>query len=256
MAQKILKYSISILLCLLMALPATAQNRGNTSTESAHSSSKKQEKKKDAPEVEYPLYNGINIGIDLWGPGSKLLGGDFFSTEVSASVNLKQRFFPTLEVGYGNTDKLNDNGIHYKGNAPYMRLGLDYNSLYKKAHGHMLLVGFRYGVSPVNYDVTSPGFEDPTYGVIISPEIVDNIYGGTVDYNHKGMKCTMQWLEFCVGIRAHIWKSLYMGWTMRMKYRLSASPDKYGDPWFVPGFGTYGANTMGVTYTIIYKLPF
>ncbi len=33
----------------------------------------------------------------------------------------------------------------------------------------------------------------------------------------------MQWAEFCVGIRAHVWKDLYMGWALRFKFRLSSS---------------------------------
>lgn len=66
----------------------------------------------------------------------------------------------------------------------------------------------------------------------------------------------MQWFEFCVGIRAHIWKELYMGWGLRFKFRTSSSTGEYGDPWYVPGFGKYGSNTMGVTYTITYKLPY
>ena len=40
--------------------------------------------------------------------------------------------------------------------------------------------------------------------------------------------------EFCVGIRAHIWKELYMGWGLRFKFRTSSSTGEYGDPWYVP----------------------
>ena len=36
----------------------------------------------------------------------------------------------------------------------------------------------------------------------------------------------------------------------------SSSTGEYGNPWYVPGFGKYGSNTMGVTYTITYKLPY
>ena len=44
---------------------------------------------------------------------------------------------------------------------------------------------------------------------------------------------------FSVGIRAHVWKALYMGWSLRFKFKLSYSADEYGDPWYVPGFGKY-----------------
>ncbi len=34
-----------------------------------------------------------------------------------------------------------DKGIHYKTGAPYFRIGMDYNALYNKKHGNMILVG-------------------------------------------------------------------------------------------------------------------
>jgi hypothetical protein len=120
----------------------------------------------------------------------------------------------------------------------------------------MLLVGLRYGVSSFKYDEDALGLDDPIYGGIVgNPNLDDETWGGSLPYNHKGMKGSMQWAEFCVGIRAHVWKALYMGWSLRFKFKLSASADEYGDPWYVPGFGKYGSNTMGVTYTITYKLP-
>ena len=254
MERKILSYSISLALCLLMFLPLRAQN-GNP-TVPPQGAPPKKEKKDAKEEVHYPLYNGMSVGLDLWGIGSSVFGGDFLSSEVSVDVNLKNRFFPIAELGYGSTDTWSDKGIHYKSNAPYFRIGMDYNTLYKKQHGHMLLVGLRYGVSSFKYDVDALGLDDPIYGGIVgNPNLDDEIWGGSLPYNHKGMKGSMQWAEFCVGIRAHVWKALYMGWSLRFKFKLSASADEYGDPWYVPGFGKYGSNTMGVTYTITYKLP-
>ena len=189
MERKILSYSISLALCLLMFLPLRAQN-GNPTVPPQGAPPKK----------------------------------DFLSSEVAVDVNLKNRFFPIAELGYGSTDTWSDKGIHYKSNAPYFRIGMDYNTLYKKQHGHMLLVGLRYGVSSFKYDVDALGLDDPIYGGIVgNPNLDDEIWGGSLPYNHKGMKGSMQWAEFCVGIRAHVWKALYMGWSLRFKFKLSAS---------------------------------
>ena len=210
MERKILSYSISLALCLLMFLPLRAQN-GNP-TAPPQGAPPKKEKKDAKEEVHYPLYNGMSVGLDLWGIGSSVFGGDFLSSEVAVDVNLKNRFFPIAELGYGSTDTWSDKGIHYKSNAPYFRIGMDYNTLYKKQHGHMLLVGLRYGVSSFKYDVDALGLDDPIYGGIVgNPNLDDEIWGGSLPYNHKGMKGSMQWAEFCVGIRAHVWKALYMG---------------------------------------------
>lgn len=252
MERKILNYSISLVFCLLTTFPLWAQNTPVSSKGNAP----RKEKKDKKEEATHPLYNGISVGLELWGLGSSALGDDFLSSEASVDFNLRNRFFPIIELGYGSTDSWSEKGIHYKSASPYFRIGMDYNALYKKSHGHMLLVGLRYGVSSFKYDITASHLDDPIYGGTVgNPNLEDNIWGGSHPYAHKDMKSNMQWTEFCVGIRAHVWKTFYMGWSLRFKFKLSATSDKYGDPWYVPGFGKYGSNTMGVTYTITYKLP-
>ena len=175
MERKILSYSISLALCLLMFLPYGAEREsyrpppGSTSQEGEEGRERRS---------AYPLYNGMSVGLDLWGIGSSVFGGDFLSSEVAVDVNLKNRFFPIAELGYGSTDTWSDKGIHYKSNAPYFRIGMDYNTLYKKQHGHMLLVGLRYGVSSFKYDVDALGLDDPIYGGIVgNPNLDDEIWG-------------------------------------------------------------------------------
>lgn len=252
MVRKILNSFISLALCLLAALPMKAQN-GNPPAATAPP----RDQAKEAEENAFPLYNGLTVSVDLWGIGSKVLGGDFLSSEVAVDVNLKNRFFPIVELGYGGTDAWNDNGTHYKSSAPYFRIGMNYNALYKKKFDNYLFVGLRYAVSSFKYDIEALAINDPIYGGSVgNPNLTDDVWGGSLPYNHKGMKGSMQWLEFCVGIRAHIWDRFYMGWGLRFKFRASSSTAEYGDPWYVPGFGKYGSNTMGVTYTITYKLPY
>ena len=81
MERKISSYSISLLLCLLIALPMHAQ-MGNP-TDNRPVAHKKEKKKEDIP--FYPLFNGIEVSLDLWGPGAYLFGSDNLSAEVAAS---------------------------------------------------------------------------------------------------------------------------------------------------------------------------
>lgn len=252
MERKILNSFISLAICLLMTVPMQAQNSNRPPA-----SNPPQGQKQGTDVPDFPLYNGLTVSVDLWGIGSKVLGGDFMSSEVAVDVNLKNRFFPIVEVGYGGTDAWNDNGTHYKSSAPYFRIGLNYNALYKKKFDNFLFVGLRYAMSSFKYDIEALAVNDPVWGGSIgNPNQVDGVWGGSLPYNHKGMKGSMQWFEFCVGIRAHIWNRFYMGWGLRFKFRASSSTGAYGDPWYVPGYGKYGANTLGVTYTITYKLPY
>lgn len=115
MERKILSYSISLALCLLMFLPYGRRAGILPSQEHLPRRRRRRTRKE---EVHYPLYNGMSVGLDLWGIGSSVFGGDFLSSEVAVDVNLKNRFFPIAELGYGSTDTWSDKGIHYKSNAP------------------------------------------------------------------------------------------------------------------------------------------
>lgn len=207
--------------------------------------------------VNFPLYNGLTLHADLSGLIANAFGSDFLSGEIGIEANLKNRFFPIAEIGYGTTDTWSDRGTHYKSSAPYFRIGMNYNTMYKKGKPNFLYVGFRYAYSTFSYDVTNHPAEDPVFGGSMeNPSHIDEIWGGSVPFNHKGLDSSMSWFELLAGVRAHIYKNIYMGWSIRMKYRMSTSLSDYGDPWYIPGFGEYKSSRMGLTYSIIYKLPY
>ena len=82
--------------------------------------------------AEMPFYQGTMVGVDVAGLVGKALGGAYASSEALVTVNLQNRFFPTLEAGYGTIDTTDDEtDIYYKAAAPYMRIGLDYNEFVK-----------------------------------------------------------------------------------------------------------------------------
>lgn len=253
MGQRILRYIISFLLLLAIVepLPMQAQQRNNRQT----SQQQKKKREKTLPEVNYPLMNGIDVGVDILSPIIKAFGSDFMSAEAMVDVNLYNRYFPTVEIGYGGGKAVNDYDIHIKTSAPYFRLGIDYNTFWKKAHGNLLTVGLRYGFSSGKYDVTAPDMSDPHYetGAALT-NLTDNIWGDSSNYVHEGMKYTMHWVEFTFGLRANVAKHIKMGLMLRIKHKLKASTDRFGDPYYIPGFGRYDSNNTGITYSIIYQL--
>lgn len=265
MKLKICRYSSSfasacsgclLLVCLLFCvqvLPLAAQQARPTYTP------KRDQKKAVAKPDTIPFYNGVSVEVDLFGLGGKLLGTDYVSSEVSIVANLKNRFLPTLEVGLGAADTWSETGIHYKSKAaPFFRIGVDYNTMAKKQEKRSYLyAGVRYAATSFRYDVSSLPVSDALWGdVAANTGLTDGYWKQSVPYGYTDMKGSMQWLELVVGIRAHIYKRLYMGWSVRMKYKTSASTDEHGLPWYVPGFGKYQSNIMGMTYSLIYQLPF
>ena len=73
MEKKILSYSISLALCLLTFLPLQAQN-GNPTVPPQRTAPKKEKKDTKEKEVHYPLYNGMSVGVDLWGNRRRPIG--------------------------------------------------------------------------------------------------------------------------------------------------------------------------------------
>ena len=137
MKLRIYKYSIdiatarllrlsSVLLLFCIGLPSIAQQQ----QQRPGPVQKRDQKKKEVVVDTIPFYNGTYVGVDIYGIGSKMLGGDFMSSEVSIGVNLKNKFIPTIEFGMGGTDTWNETGIHYKSKtAPFFRIGVDYNTV-------------------------------------------------------------------------------------------------------------------------------
>ena len=190
-----------------------------------------------------PTFQGVNIMTDAVGPGWYVLGGDFFSTEAALEVNLLNRFFPILEVGYGRTNATNiDTELHYKTEAPYFRVGLNYNMQYKKKAPGYIYAGFRMGYTSFKYDVDGPPMTDP-------------VWGGEFPFSYTGIKGDALWTELLVGVRTQIYKHFHLGWSFRYKVRLNVKDSPNTSPWYIPGFGASDNTTFGATYDLVYHFP-
>ena len=103
MKLRIYKYSIDIatarllrlssVLLFCIGLPSIAQQQ----QQRPGPVQKRDQKKKEVVVDTIPFYNGTYVGVDIYGIGSKMLGGDFMSSEISIGVNLKNKFIPTIE---------------------------------------------------------------------------------------------------------------------------------------------------------------
>ena len=88
---------------------------------------------KDGEKEEKPFFQGIMVGVDVFGFLNQALGSDARTTEVSIEANLQNRFLPIVEIGYGGMDMTDDEtDIHFKTSAPFVRVGMNYNVFYQK----------------------------------------------------------------------------------------------------------------------------
>lgn len=193
-----------------------------------------------AIEDSIPLWRGVIVGVDVVGPAMRAFG-DYGQLEAQVKVNLKDRWFPTVEVGYGTADHEDDQTeIRYKTSTPYGRIGIDFNILKNKHDKYRVLIGARYGYTSFNYDI----------GPLT---IVDPVWKNDATWEAKSQKCTYGWAEAVAGVDATIWKFLHLGWTFRYRARLHQKYDDAGEPWYVPGFGVRGGTRIGAEFNINFE---
>lgn len=188
-----------------------------------------------------PLFRGVALSVDAVGPAQLFLG-DYGQYEAALRVNLKDKYFPIIEVGIGKADAHDDaTNLQYKTNAPYARAGVDFNLLKNKYDDYRLYGGFRVAYTSYKFDFSSPEVSDPTWG-------------GTVEFSGQDIKASYLWGEAVLGVDAKIWGPVRLGWSVRYKRRLHHDDGTAGNTWYVPGYGKQGNMRLGGTFNIIFEL--
>ena len=186
---------------------------------------------------DVPFFKGLALSVDLVGPAEMIIS-DYGQYEAGLKINLKDRYFPTVELGLGKADHDDDvTQICYKTSAPYAKVGIDFNILKNKHDIYRLYAGARYAFTSFEYDLSHPAMTDP-------------VWGSEAEYSANDVKCSYHWFEALVGVDAKIWGPLHLGWSLRYKSRLSNKDGKVGEAWYVPGFGKGGGSNIGGTFNI------
>lgn len=228
-----MKISSYILLSSLLALlPLTATSQDKV--------------KNDTVSGRLLDFRGLSVSTDLFGYAYSLLE-DYTSGEVALEINLGNKYYPVVEVGYGSTDFTDETfGIYYKSAAPYYKIGLNYNFSNKigKKPRHSYIYGLaRFAWTRADYDVSAPPITDP-------------VWGGSVGLDLNDVSGYYSWIELGVGVKVKILKNFHMGWSVRYKARANQVTGSNSRMWYIPGFGNSRHTTFGGTYSLIYEIPF
>ncbi|NLV52624.1 MAG: hypothetical protein GXY64_05105 [Bacteroidales bacterium] len=188
------------------------------------------------------FFQGFTLSADLFGPIAYLVS-DYGTAEAALRLNLKNTFFPIVEMGVGKCKKEDFNTkVTYDVKAPYARVGFDLNMLKNKFQSNRLYLGARYGISNFKYDISGPAQTDP-------------IWGGSESFNQEGIKCTSHWAELVFGVEVKIMKNFHMGWSVRYKTEIASTKSDYSKPHCIPGYGyTTNSTCWGGTYNLIFDL--
>ena len=188
-----------------------------------------------------PIYQGIAIKLDIAMPiiEAARSAGKIQDYEFAINIRLKNRFYPTLEVGYALADWGADGGQHL-GQGGFGRIGMDLAVIKKGLTESNLLAGLRFGGAYQKYQLTDV-------------RIYENHWqtGPLNFYNQDRFDC---WGEFVVGCQVHLWKGLQMGWYGRIKLLITRTAKEGAVmPYYIPGLGFRNDFNWGFNYYIGYR---
>jgi hypothetical protein len=182
--------------------------------------------------------SAVRAGFDVSRLGISLVDPNRTQYEFTADIDI-YKYFLTFDYGHWKTDSLD--GI-YNMDGNYLRAGIDYNFLYSDPDNHVIFFGLRYCRSNFNEEFNFP-INDPYYG----SHVAHRVETGN----------SANWMEVNAGIKVHVWKELYMGWTGRLKFGLKLHSPGDFESYEIPGYGTTTKNSnWGLNYILYYRIPF
>lgn len=192
------------------------------------------------------IYQGTNIKLDL-GATALTLGttkAHLQHYEIAVNCRLKNRFYPTLEVGYAGSLPATTNdptrgtitlgdSIAYRGQGGFFRVGCDLNPLKKHPESpHALLIGLRLGTSIQSAQHT---LLNTQYSILTT----------------TSADC---WGEIVAGCQVEVCKGFTMGWMGRFKCLFTRQaeglPANEYKPIYISGFGRRDNIAWGLDYYI------
>lgn len=189
------------------------------------------------------IWQGMNIRLDLGTTAMEAIvsRGKILSFEIGLNCRLKNRFYPTLELGIAQAEA-SANGGRHKGFGGFGRVGLDINCLKKHATSrNAILAGIRIGTSLQDYDLGRVSQNDNYWQM-----------ASTREFPHQFRADV--WGEIVGGIHVQIWEGLAMGWYIRLKILMTRKSDAENVmPYYIPGFGYRDQSNWGFNYYIGWK---
>lgn len=191
----------------------------------------------------YPTLTAVEFGLNFFDAITAIAGQKYGGADLTATLSLWNWLMPAVELGLGGADNTpKGNNYTYKsGPSFYMKIGADYNFLYKSNPDYRLIAGLRLGVSPFSYRLTD---------VSISP----GYWGDAESINLPAQSSTALYGEILLGLRVRIWKAWSLGWSIRFHHLFHTTGGEAGQPWYIPGMGAKNSK-IGATFSVAYTLP-
>lgn len=228
-------YTFALLICsvMLCLLPAKANAQEREMVKTAM---------EKLNEDSIAFLRGVSVSVDLFSAVQRQVS-DYGQYEASLRVNLRDRYFPVIELGLGDAKHDQDivSGIEASTRAPYGRVGCDFNIMKNKHDDYRIYLGVRYAYTKFDFDVKRDDVTDP-------------VYGGTAHYGFDAEKCYYHWMELGFTVDAKIAGPVRLGWSVRYRRRLVSDEGNAGNVWYVPGFGKAGKDCIGGMFWLSFEI--
>ena len=192
----------------------------------------------------YPRLTDFTVGINLADPLFMAFGQSYASADVSATLNMWNRLQPTIELGLGWAKSTPDDmNFIYRGKpSPYVKVGANYNFLFKNSPDYQAYAGIRLGYSTFGYDIDEARY-------------INSYWQEDKEFSIKGEHSHALWGEAGIGLKVKLWDRLSMGWMIRYHGIFNYGKSDHSRPWFIPGYGPRNSS-LGFSLGFYYTLPF
>lgn len=194
---------------------------------------------KTAPASPWPKFNGVSVGFNFFDAAMLIAGQSYASFDLNAAVSIYNWVFPTLECGLGfsNNHEEGSSMVYKTHPSPYVKIGLDYNFLYKSTPDYMAGLGVRVGWAHPRYEIT-----DATAS--------SSYWGQEATFNIPDQSVNAWFGEALAMVKVKIWKGLSLGWSIRYRFKITIPDASHSSPWFIPGYG--GGSPLTATFSVSY----
>lgn len=184
------------------------------------------------------IWQGWNLKLDLATPVFELARskGKVMAYEAAVNFNLLHRFYPTVELGYGQAEASAAGG-DFSGKGGYGRIGLDLSALRKSRIDNMLLVGVRLGTAVQGYKMDNVTVTDPYWGSYKSRDFAPAVRADV-------------WGEVVGGVQVKVYGPFHMGWFFRLRFLFTRKETGAANAYYIPGYGYRDEMNYGFNYYI------
>ena len=215
--RRTLRYSISITVCLLLLLPATAQ-----------------EGRVRGPRIGY---NAGSLALLIIEPERRI-------HTFSVDYEFRQDIYPVLEFGWQNVE-LSKDAFQYNSGGVFAKVGVDFNRFkYDNPVDYdMGFIGLRYGMSHFTHSAGNIDIEEGYWGNLENAKVTEK-------------QINAHWVGVGVGLRAEVFYNFFMGWSFFANIKFAQTKDDHMTPYSIPGFGD-GSKRFNITinYSLYYRIP-